>query len=497
LRWAIAAAYLSRRRPSPLGRARHVILAAVLAALTIASAGAGIARAASTFTIRGGGNGHGIGMSQYGAEGYARHGRNYRWILAHYYRGTALGTVARGRTVRVLLADGAATLSGASTIGARRVKPARAYAIRPNADGTLVLVAPSGKKLGTFAAPLRAAGPGPLALAGVGSYRGKLEFRPDGHGGVETIDVVGLDDYVRGVISAEMPATWAPEALRVQAVAARTYALTSDAGGSVFELYADTRSQMYRGVAAETAATDAAVAATRRQIVTYAGQTAITYFSSSSGGHTENIENVWPGARPEPWLRGVVDRYDAAAGNPYHRWSRRMTLAAASARLGSLVRGRLTGITVVRHGSSPRILLARVAGTRGSRTATGLQLQRAFALPTTYASFTTVSTRAAGGANRPEPGSALSVGLPRSPAALSLLPLVDALTGGSGRAIAGSVVPASPHERVSVQRWRGGRWRTVDSARLGAAGRFDIGVRARGRYRVLCRGVPGPAVRVG
>ena len=71
-------------------------------------------------------------------------------------------------------------------------------------------------------------------------------FSPDGHGGVETVDAVGLDDYVRGVISAEMPSGWAAEALKVQAVAARTYAITDSVGGSYFDLYADTRSQDVR-----------------------------------------------------------------------------------------------------------------------------------------------------------------------------------------------------------------------------------------------------------
>ena len=86
------------------------------------------------------------------------------------------------------------------------------------------------------------------------------------------MEAVGLDDYVRGVISAEMPSGWSPQALDVQAVAARTYAITTDVSGSNFDLYPDTRSQMYRGVAAETPSTDAAVAATRGQVVTYAGR---------------------------------------------------------------------------------------------------------------------------------------------------------------------------------------------------------------------------------
>ena len=95
-----------------------------------------------------------------------------------------------------------------------------------------------------------------------------------------TVDAVGLDDYVRGVIAAEMPSSWSPEALKTQAVAARTYAITTNVGGGFYDLYPDTRSQMYRGVSAETPATDAAVAATAGQVVTYNGTPAVTTIGS-------------------------------------------------------------------------------------------------------------------------------------------------------------------------------------------------------------------------
>src|SRR5437899_11354679 len=121
---------------------------------------------------------------------------------------------------------------------------------------------------------------------------------------------LALETYVRGVVSAEMPASWSPAALEAQAIASRTYALTAHAGGSRFDVYADTRSQVYRGVAARAPQTDAAVTATAGQIVTYAGRPAITYFFASSGGRTENVEAAFPGSLAEPWLRGVLDPYD-------------------------------------------------------------------------------------------------------------------------------------------------------------------------------------------
>jgi stage II sporulation protein D len=491
LRSAIAA-YLSNSEPSqPRRRLIGACLALILAAAALAIAAP--ARGAAIFYIRGGGNGHGIGMSQYGAYGYALHGKNYRWILAHYYQGTSLGQESPGATVRVLVGWGPATFSGASNIGGHTLKPSQSYVVTPNADGTLKVSTQAGKKVGTFAAPLTATGVGPLTLAGAGTYRGSLEFRPTGSGaGIETVNVVSLEDYVRGVISAEMPSTWSLEALKVQAVAARTYAITSDAGGAVFDLYRDTRSQMYGGVGAETSTTDAVVAATAGQVVTYDGTPVVTYFFSSSGGHTENVEKVWPGATPEPWLRGVADPYDNVAGDPYHRWGSKMTVKAARTKLHSYVKGALIGVRILTRGTSPRILTAELVGTKGATEVTGGQLQRAFGLLTTYASFTTISSLPGRARARP----AAESGDAQVQAVLALVPLVRALVAGTVSGIHGSVFPASKGTRIAVQQLAHGGWRTVLHTRLLAGGTFDTGVPGPGSYRIVYRGLNGPAVTV-
>jgi stage II sporulation protein D len=122
-------------------------------------------------------------------------------------------------------------------------------------------------------------------------------------------------------------------------------------------------------------------------VVTYGGTPVVTYFFASSGGETESIQNVWPGATPEPWLVGVPDPYDAAAGNPYHHWTMTFSMAAAGRRLGSLVHGQLLRIIVTRHGVSPRVITARVIGTRGVSTVTGGELAQAFGLLSTDARF--------------------------------------------------------------------------------------------------------------
>ena len=98
------------------------------------------ASAASTLFISGGGNGHGIGMSQYGTYGYALHGWTYQQILAHYYTGTQLGTTNPNQTVRVLLGSGSAAFAGATSAGGKQLDPSLTYDVVPLANGQLALV---------------------------------------------------------------------------------------------------------------------------------------------------------------------------------------------------------------------------------------------------------------------------------------------------------------------------------------------------------------------
>jgi len=466
---------------------RLAILISFLAAL----ATPGLARAAAVFQISGAGDGHGIGLSQYGAYGYALHGASYQEILAHYYQGTGLGHVNPEQIVRVLLSTGQASFSGATRAAApgaaaRSLSATSTYSVRVLAGGHLGLYTAAGRRVAAFAGvPLSVSGPGPLELAGHGEYRGGLEFRDVG-GAVQTVNAVGLDDYVRGVVAAEMPASWAPAALEAQAVAARTYALTSNVGGDGYQLYPDTRSQMYGGVAAETPATDAAVAATSGQVVTYQGTPVTTYFFASSGGYTESVQNVWLGSAPEPWLRGVPDPYDDVAGNPYYRWSRRLTLASAAGQLGSLVRGSLRGILITARGVSPRVVDAEVVGTGGRSAVTGPQLQQIFGLSSTYMRFTTVSSN-------------VSAQWAVSPSALDRLrpQAVGAALRRTSWRVWGFVFPAPRGAGLLVQRWSAGRWSAVRRLRVGSGGSYAASGLAAGTYRVLFAGVAGPTVSAG
>jgi SpoIID/LytB domain protein len=308
-----------RPRYHRLARFPALPLVGVLAALALTASATPAAGAATaeTLLIAGAGDGHGVGMSQDGALGYAQHGYSDEAILAHYYTGTAIGQAPPHTVVRVL-------------VGAK-------------------------------------------------------------------VQRVPLERYVRGVVSAEMPAGWPLAALEAQAIASRTYALTAHAGGSKFDVYADTRSQVYLGTAAETAQTNAAVAATAGQIVTYAGAPAITYFFASSGGMTEDVQNAWPGSEPQPWLRGVPDPYDAG---PQFDWRLSMSFAAAATRLRGLVKGSFRGIEVIKRGVSPRILTAAVLGSAGTTQVSGTELAARLGLQDTWAYF---SVRAGHGPVKPEP----------------------------------------------------------------------------------------------
>ena len=376
-----------------------IMLAALLALLVAAPA-----QAANRFTIRGAGFGHGVGMSQYGAMGYAEHGWTYDRILAHYYTGTALSRLNAPRDVRVLLASpsGTASFSGATRGAGRTLSARKTYRVRSRAGGRVELLAPSGRgrpgaapaggaSLATVAAPLRVTGVAPLRVPGVGTYRGALEFRPGTFGGVNVINAIDVDDYVKGVVPLESPASWPLEALKAQAVAARTYALTTSKGGTGWDHYTDTRSQVYGGAGAEQASTNAAVDATAGELVTYKGEPVATYFFSTSGGRTEDVENTSLGNAPVPWLKSVKDQYDSVS--PRHRWGPiRMGRATAGAKLSGLVKGRFRGIKVVTRGRSPRIVAADIVGTGGRTRVDGATIRARLGLYDTWAYFTSIKT---------------------------------------------------------------------------------------------------------
>jgi stage II sporulation protein D len=286
------------------------------------------------------------------------------------------------------------------------------------------------------------------------------------------------------VVARESPSSWPLEALKAQAVAARTYAVTTSKAGNGFDQYADTRSQVYGGVAAETASTNQAVAETSGQVVTYEGEPVVTYFFSTSGGMTENVENSFTGSEPKPWLKGVKDPYDDVS--PKHRWGPiRMTKRTAAAKLSGLVKGSFKGIRVRKRGASPRIVTAYVIGTRGRTRVSGATLRSRFGLNDTWAYFTSIST----GKKQPPPSDPGSGGTP-SPGAAVAGPRPRSL-------ITGTVYPERVGAEVQIQLREGGRWHTVTATVVRAGGRYSAAVARAGTYRSVFSGDAGPSVRVG
>jgi stage II sporulation protein D len=364
------------------------------------------AQASVSWVVNGHGFGHGVGMSQYGAYGYAEHGKGYRFILGHYYSGTTIGQLAGPRVVRVLvdIDGGDVGFSGATSACGKALDASRGYEAHRIAR-SVQLRSSGGRLLANCGRKLRAAGNGDIAIGGT-TYRGALEAVPTDSdaGSLNAINAVPVDQYVKGVIPNESPASWPAAALEAQAVAARSYALSTQVEGNGFDLYDDTRSQVYDGMDSEAPSSNRAADATRGQVVMYGGKIAQTYFSACSGGHTESVQNVFFGP-PIPYLVGVPDPYDGAC--PLHTWKLQFPEREISAKLGSYLDGALKRVVVTQRGSSPRIVWANLYGTGGVTKIRGDQLETALGAYDRWMTFQkVVNGKAVGGGDSSPPGPA-------------------------------------------------------------------------------------------
>jgi stage II sporulation protein D len=494
-----------------------------------------VSTAPSVLAFVGHGYGHGLGMSQWGADGYARHGFTYNRILAHYYAGTKLART-KLLTLRVLVAQEAKT-----TIGA-----AGPYSV-VDAGGTRVGLAAGSLTLGAalevpghpeLSPPFSFTSPTLLSVDGH-AYRGKLVVSSDGKR-VTSIEVVGLEQYLKGVVPEEMPPTWPPDALEAQAVAARSYALANLVKSGPFDLYSDVRSQGYGGADVETAAASAAVDATKSQVLLYKGRIADTLFHSSSGGRT--VSALEATGHAVPYLVSVADPYDALS--PYHDWGPILYDAAAVAkqlRLSSPIRSFDVG-----NGASGRVRTLSFTGADDAvATFTGNQMRLELGLRSTwfrpmllslqpassrmtYGGVATLTGTAAGvgkvsleakpsdgaawsraAALAPEAGGTFSTDVhPRVTtsyrlafagarvglATVSVAPLVTASLAASG--VVGDAQPSVAGFPVLLQQRQGSRWATVASTVSSAAGRFSFAdALAAGVYRV--RVAPGQGLAPG
>ncbi len=205
-------------------------------------------------------------------------------------------------------------------------------------------------------------------------YRGRVRLLSQGKG-VTAVNQVGLEEYLYSVVGAEAIPSWPLEALKTQAVAARTFALyrASTSSNRLYDLDSTVRSQVYKGLESEYLSTQEAVRATDNEVMTYKGKVILAAFHSSSGGHTENVEDVW--SSPLPYLRGVVD-YDQTA--PVFQWQERFTVNELSRRIGGI--GQIRALTPERTTPTGRISTIRIVGDRGSKTLSGTKLREALDL---------------------------------------------------------------------------------------------------------------------
>jgi stage II sporulation protein D len=302
-------------------------------------------------------------MSQYGARGRADAGQTYQQIMAHYYKDTTLGLVTPGTVMRVLLASSyAPTLALPARLVARNgawqspLFPGQLFPSNSYIQMVFGEAVPGDPTSATWLAnvhssaglTLASAAATDVAVQGADAttlfemkwrdslrkydlYRGDMRLLVTAANGIQAINVVEIDDYLMGVVPAEIVPLWHVESLRAQAVAARGYAVTSQRPGKLYDVVPTSADQVYGGINIEHPRTSAAVMATDDVVVLYQGKPVKTFFHTTSGGHTENNEYAFmpssgkPTSTPLGYLRGRPDlapngiAYDSKA--PQYAWS--------------------------------------------------------------------------------------------------------------------------------------------------------------------------------
>lgn len=373
----------------------------------------------ATVTIHGRGYGHGVGMNQYGARGRALEGATSTEILAHYYQGATLGTIAVDAQIRVRVLNEFKASSTRPLVlygrrgdwrfeGSATVYPKNArIEVRPTiASGTATWRV---KVLGPTGTVLRSATTKSFRLRGVTNttvfqvasrtssydlYRGAIRIGlQTGAPLASATNELTLDRYLRGVVPAEMPSTWPVEALKAQTIAARSYAARRlRPGVSYYDVPDDSSSQVYLGILGEKATTTAVVAETTGVVLMSGSSIANALFHSTGGGATEHNENVYVNASgekvagPVSYLRGSLDRradgtaYDSAS--PYATWkTSTYTRAQLSIWFGRDSRtnvGSITALDLTDRGVSGRLISVTLIGSGGTKTVSGAVFREVF-----------------------------------------------------------------------------------------------------------------------
>ena len=369
----------------------------MVAALSLASV-APAALAVDRFVFHGAGLGHGIGMSQYGAFGLSLKGWSGQRIVRYYYTGVRVtqrqapkdqyrvGLLQDRTAVSFEAAEGGYSLRLADGTLIEEVPQGASRKVRVTADQTFVVKNGSetvgGQEWGGPENPLRVRYESAVVRVPEWGYsvgRGFLELVAAAPNGGHLVVVVPAEPYLYGL--GEVPSSWPTGALEAQAIAARTYAYrivgASSKEGCACDILGDTRDQNYTGWDKETAEGGGrwvkAVDRTDRKVALYRGDPITAYYSSSSGGFTENVENVWGGS-PEPYLKGKCDPGDFTVANPNRVWTQELSATQIADRLSNPEgMERATKIEVLDRGVSGRIVTARIVGRTRNGTVVAVQ----------------------------------------------------------------------------------------------------------------------------
>jgi SpoIID/LytB domain protein len=362
------------------------------------------------YVFEGSGWGHGVGMCQYGARGMAEHGFDYRQILTYYYQGTRVADWSCPAAIRVGLLEGVSSLqltadsgsfilyigaAGEGDIPGGVIAPGETWTVVADPTGRFSIHRPDGSRLnnalyGGTGSPLSIRGAqegNVLRLPQNGQRRVshltnyvplQVQIYGRGNYALRAVLLTWFETYLKGV--AEVPGSWPAEAVKAQAVAARSYAVRAMGkhASSGYDVCDEVHCQYYQGYDKELdAGWVQAVEATAGEVLAYGDEVAQCFYSSSCGGHTDNNEDVWAGS-PVPYLRGVPDPYCMDDVNPYAHWTvtytREQMEQMLNSRPGTYV-GTLYSMDLSDRTPSGRVRHATFTGSAGTVTITGEQLR--------------------------------------------------------------------------------------------------------------------------
>jgi stage II sporulation protein D len=381
---------------------RSIIALAVAVSMAVAPATV----AAADFDFFGSGSGHGIGLSQYGALGLAQAGWGAERIVEHYFRKgnvgphqppdpkVKVGLLQHRSSVKLVAVAGSFELELKSGAHVDTVPSGQSRTVSIH-DGQYKVKRPNGDVVGglwgggaNHLYAKRNGGRINVPAWGHQVGRGKLMFDIVNASNAHLVAVVPVEQYVYGV--SEVSTSWPLRAQRAQAILARSYAYWRLAGpkrsGCSCDVFPSSVDQYYVGWTKESSPGGStwvsAVKQTHRRVFRYNGNYVYTPYSSSSGGHTENIENVWPGAAPAPWLKGVCDPRDDIGGNPSTTWHESFTAGHVTSALGLGI-GTVQEFTDYNRGVSGRVTTVKVVGGSGSKVVQGWDVRTALGLKDT------------------------------------------------------------------------------------------------------------------